>query len=134
MNNTIVSSTISPSTYTQARFGQGRVSVPVTATSPAAQFEYVRGVPSRDDGAGISVNRLFVLNSVLRRYAGGDDRVAAGELAGDMNASRAAGSPDIGVPSPSLTSDAIAIESDASMARPYANVMLEPGLIFSITT
>ena len=68
MNTEVVSSAMTPSKYVTTRFGPGKATFPVSAPAGHAQFEHVRGVPAGESTRGMSVNRLFILNSLLGRY------------------------------------------------------------------
>ncbi len=69
MSTSVIPSTITPSAFASARFGTGKVTFPVSGLNAHAQFEHVKGVPAEESSSGLSVNRLFIINSLIGRYA-----------------------------------------------------------------
>lgn len=49
-----------------ARSSSGRISIPVSrAQTPYAQFKYVQGIPTSNQGRAVPMNRLRVLNNLI---------------------------------------------------------------------
>ena len=124
MSTTVVPSAITPSTYVSARFGPGKVSFPVSGANGYAQFEHVRGVPAREPSTGVSVNRLFILNSLIGRYAR-----LAGRQSGTINAGESDASDSRIVEEAQRLNEII---SHSPYGGSYGNGIYETGHIFSI--
>ncbi len=61
-----VSGQVNVARLTSVRKNSGRISLPVSRSQgPYAQFKYVRGVPMNSRGAGVSLHRLRILNTLI---------------------------------------------------------------------
>lgn len=123
MNTTIVPSAITPSKYVSARFGSGKVAFPVSNLTGHAQFEHVRGVPA-GESSGLSVNRLFILNSLLGRYSSSNE--SPSEIS-DQGSGR--------IPEPEIATKVQRLHESVAHSvygRAYGNGLYESGVVLSI--
>ena len=124
MSTAVVPSAVTPSTYVSARFGPGKVAFPVSGATGYAQFEHVQGVPAGETSSGISVDRLFILNSLIGRYAsltGRESRVVS-QIEPDVSDRQ-------------IVEEAQRLYDTAERSpygRSYGNGLYETGRIFSI--
>ncbi|MFP3959579.1 MAG: hypothetical protein ACLFM6_06480 [Spirochaetaceae bacterium] len=61
--------TIPVTSLVKARFGPGKLTLPVSGPLGYARFEHVQGIPSTVDGGGFSIQKLKVLDSLIERLS-----------------------------------------------------------------
>ncbi len=107
-----------------ARFGPRKVAFPVSGAAGYARFEHVRGIPAGDASEGLSVNRLFILDSLIGRYARVTGRQAGAVEAGDADVSNRRIAEEV-----QRLNDAVqrSVYGDS-----YGNGIYETGSVFSI--
>lgn len=57
-------------------YRSGKVSLPMTGGSVYASFKNVKGVPSTEEGQGMSIFRLKAMDALIARLRGGDNELA----------------------------------------------------------
>jgi hypothetical protein len=69
----------------RARLSNSRISLPVNRHVMYARFKHIQGVPAHEEGAGLSVSRLRVLDTMIDRLiaARKGDTLNIGEIAED---------------------------------------------------
>jgi hypothetical protein len=61
--------TIPVTSLVRARYGLGKLSLPVSGPLGYARLKHIRGVPPAGDGGGFSLQKLQVLDSLIDRLA-----------------------------------------------------------------
>jgi hypothetical protein len=109
-----------------ARYGEGRVSLPVLQSQALyASFRHVSGVPAQAGAAAYSVDKLHILEVLIGRLESvKSEPLAAAEASRDLNPGRV----DALIQQYSSEIHSIA----TAPALPYAPRASEPGMLFSL--
>jgi len=61
--------TVPVTSLVRARFGLGKLSLPVSGPLGYARLKHIQGVPASSEGSGFSIQKLQVLDSLIERLA-----------------------------------------------------------------